>query len=179
LSYEKNPGWSRMYPTQTEIWDYLKKVTAKHDLRPRMRFNTEVTEAVFAEDEGRWHVTTKGGEVFTARIVTSCMGGLSRPQLPGIPGLTRFQGPAFHSAVWDHASDLTGKRVGVIGTGASAIQFVPQIVPRVAKLYLFQRTPPRILAKPDRPIHGWERSLCHRLHTCPPLQRLPPVALTT
>lgn len=159
FSYEKNPRWSRMYPTQPEIWDYLRRVTDKHGLRPSMRFDSEVREAVFDEREHRWRVTTQRGEVFTARIVTSCMGGLSRPQLPRIPGLDRFQGPAFHSSTWDHSVDLTGKRVAVVGTGASAIQFVPQIVPRVGKLHLFQRTPPWILPKPDRPIHSWERVL--------------------
>ena len=159
FSFEKNPAWTRMYPTQVEIWEYLKAVTEKHGLRSAVQFNTEVREAVFDEPAGQWRVTTQNGEVITARIVISCMGGLSRPQLPRVPGIERFQGPAYHSALWDHAVDLTGKRVGVIGTGASAIQFVPQIVPRVAKLHLFQRTPPWILPKPDRPIHGWERAL--------------------
>ncbi|HJU65410.1 MAG TPA: NAD(P)/FAD-dependent oxidoreductase [Gemmatimonadaceae bacterium] len=159
FSYEKNAGWSRMYPTQVEIWDYLKGVTAKHGLRPSMRFDSEVREAVFDEHAGRWRVTTQQGSVYSARVVTSCMGGLSRPQLPKVPGIDRFEGPAFHSSLWDHSVDMAGKRIGVIGTGASAIQFVPQIVPRVAKLHLFQRTPPWILPKPDRPIHEWERSL--------------------
>ena len=158
FSYEKNPAWSRMYPTQVEIWDYLKGVTAKHGLLPNIRFDSEVREAVFEEGAGRWRVTTQNGDVYSARIVTSCMGGLSRPQLPRVPGIERFTGPAFHSSLWDHSAELDGKRVGVIGTGASAIQFVPQIVPRVAKLHLFQRTPPWILPKPDRPIHGWERA---------------------
>jgi cation diffusion facilitator CzcD-associated flavoprotein CzcO len=159
FSYEKNPGWSRMYPTQREIWDYLRAVVEKHGLRSSMRFDSEVREAVFDERQSRWRVTTQRGDTFTARVVTSCMGGLSRPQLPRISGLERFQGPAFHSSTWDHSVDLSGKRVGVVGTGASAIQFVPQIVPRVAKLHLFQRTPPWVLPKPDRPIRAWERAL--------------------
>jgi cation diffusion facilitator CzcD-associated flavoprotein CzcO len=158
FSYEKNPEWSRMYPTQSEIWEYLKEVTRKHGLRPSMRFDSEVREAVFDEATRRWHVTTERGESFSARIVTSCMGGLSRPQYPRVPGIERFRGPAFHSSLWDHSATLDGARVGVIGTGASAIQFVPQIVPRVSKLYLYQRTPPWILPKPDRPIHGWEHA---------------------
>jgi cation diffusion facilitator CzcD-associated flavoprotein CzcO len=124
-----------------------------------MRFDSEVREAVFDEQTNRWRVTTKSGDVVTARFITSCMGGLSRPQLPRIPGIERFRGPAFHSSTWDHSASLDGKRVAVVGTGASAIQFVPRIVPRVAKLYLFQRTPPWILPKPDRPIRAWERTL--------------------
>jgi cation diffusion facilitator CzcD-associated flavoprotein CzcO len=163
FSYEKNPYWSRMYPTQPELRDYLSNVTDKHGLRPNMRFDSEVREAVFDEGAGRWRVTTKGGEQFSARVVASCMGGLSRPQIPKLPGLERFQGPAFHSATWDHSFDLTGKRVGVVGTGASAIQFVPQIASRVAKLHLFQRTPPWILPKPDRPIRRWEQVLFRML----------------
>ena len=163
FSYEKNPAWTRMYPTQTEIWDYLRDVTARHGLRPSMRFDTEVKEAVFDEREGRWRVTTDRGDVVSAKVVTSCMGGLSRPQLPAIVGIDRFRGPAFHSARWDHSLDLTGKRVAVVGTGASAIQFVPRIVPRVARLHLFQRTAPWILPKPDRPLRPWERALFRSL----------------
>jgi cation diffusion facilitator CzcD-associated flavoprotein CzcO len=159
FSFEKNPEWSRMYPTQVEIWDYLKAVTDEHGLRPSMHFDSEVREAVFDEGERRWRVTTDAGDVFSSRLVISCMGGLSRPQIPKIPGLDRFRGPMFHSATWDHSAQVEGARVGVVGTGASAIQFVPRIVPRVAKLSLFQRTPPWILPKPDRPIHAWERAL--------------------
>lgn len=159
FSYEKNPEWSRMYPTQVEIWDYLKSVTDKHGLRESMRFDSEVREAVFDLEQNRWHVRTANGDVLTPRIVVSCMGGLSRPQLPKIAGLDRFAGPAFHSSEWNHTVDFRGKRVGVIGTGASAIQFVPRIVPQASRLHLFQRTPPWILPKPDRPIHGWERAL--------------------
>ena len=158
FSYEKNPDWSRMYPTQVEIWNYLKAVAAKHGLRESMRFNSEVREAVFDPGENRWRVTTAAGEVLAPRILISCMGGLSRPQRPAIAGLDRFAGPAFHSSEWDHTVDFAGKRVGVIGTGASAIQFVPRIVPHAARLHLFQRTPPWVLPKPDRPIKGWERA---------------------
>jgi cation diffusion facilitator CzcD-associated flavoprotein CzcO len=163
FSYEKNAAWTRMYPTQAEIWSYLRDITAKHGLRPSMRFDTEVIEAVFDERDGRWRVTTRRGDVVSAKVLTSCMGGLSRPQLPAIPGIDRFRGPSFHSAQWDHSVDLTGKRVAVVGTGASAIQFVPQIVPRVARLHLFQRTPPWILPKPDRPLRAWERALFRSL----------------
>lgn len=159
FSFEKNPAWSRMYPTQPELRDYLGQLADKHDLRPHMRFESEVVEAVFQAGEGRWNVETRDGARFSARTVVSCMGGLSRPKIPAFPGLDRFRGPAFHSANWDHSFDMTGKRVAVVGTGASAIQFVPQIAPKVARLDLYQRTPPWILPKPDRPIREWEQRL--------------------
>lgn len=159
LSFEQNPGWSRMYPTQPELRDYLAGLADKHGLRSRMRFDSEVVEAVFDAEAGRWAVRTRDGSSFDARVVVSGMGGLSRPMIPAFPGLERFRGPAFHSANWDHSFDMTGKRVAVVGTGASAIQFVPQIAPKVARLDLYQRTPPWILPKPDRPIRAWEQRL--------------------
>ncbi|MCA9738344.1 MAG: NAD(P)/FAD-dependent oxidoreductase, partial [Gemmatimonadetes bacterium] len=159
-SFEPNPGWSRMYPTQPEIWQYLKDVAQRNDITPgRIRFNTEVREAVFDRAAGMWRVRTAGGDEIAARVVVSGMGGLSRPKIPDLPGLARFQGPTFHSAEWDHSVDLNGTRVAVIGTGASAIQFVPQIAPRVAQLHLFQRSPPWVLPKLDRPIRPWEHRL--------------------
>jgi cation diffusion facilitator CzcD-associated flavoprotein CzcO len=158
-STECNPDWSRMYPTQVEIWDYLRACADKHRLGPVIRFNTEVREAVFDETAGFWRVGTAAGEAFTARIVVSGMGGLSRPEIPALPGLDRFEGPTFHSARWNSAFDPQGKRVAVVGTGASAIQFVPQIAPVVDRLHLFQRTPPWTLPKPDRAIRDWERTL--------------------
>ncbi len=158
-SFDLNGGWSRMYPTQAEIWKYLRDAAGKNDLYPRVRFNAEVREAVFDPEAELWRVRTASGETTTARVVVSCMGGLSRPKYPRVPGLDRFRGPSWHSAEWNHSVDLEGKRVAVVGTGASAIQFVPQIQPRVAKLHLFQRSPPWVLPRLDRPIRGWERFL--------------------
>lgn len=163
FSFERSPEWSRMYPTQLEIWDYIRRCVDKYDLRRFIRFESEVGEAVFDENENLWRVSTSRGDTLTARVIVSGIGGLSRPAYPRIPGLGRFQGRAFHSAEWDHSYDLRGRRVGVIGTGASAVQFVPQIAPNVAQLHLFQRTPPWILPKLDRPIHDWERALFRRL----------------
>jgi cation diffusion facilitator CzcD-associated flavoprotein CzcO len=163
FSFEKYSGWSRMFPSQPEIWDYLLRVVEKYRLRPHIRFGAEALEARFDDEAGLWTVTTRDGRRFIARFLVSAMGGLSRPALPAIPGIERFKGVAFHSAQWRHDVDLTGKTVAVIGTGASAIQFVPQIAPRVGQLYLFQRTPPWILPKLDRPIQGMERWLIRYL----------------
>lgn len=159
FSFEPNPDWSRVYSSQPEIRAYLEGVADKYGLRPYLRFGRTVTKMVFDEAGGFWRVTTDDGQVITARVVVSGTGGLSRPMLPNIKGMERFKGRTFHSAWWDHGYDLTGKRVAVIGTGASAIQFVPQIVPKVKSLTLFQRTPPWIVPKMDRPMHSWERAM--------------------
>lgn len=158
-SFECNPDWSRTYPRQAEIWQYLRDCADKYDVRRSIRFNTQVREASFDETHGFWSVHTADGGVVTARVLVSGMGGLSRPNVPALRGLDRFEGPAFHSAEWDSSFDPTGKRVAVIGTGASSIQIVPQIAPDVEQLHLFQRSPPWIVPKPDRPIRGWEKAL--------------------
>ncbi|WP_370944123.1 flavin-containing monooxygenase [Amycolatopsis sp. cg5] len=157
FSFEQNPGWSRAYSPQPEIWDYLREVTKKHDLTRFTRFGQEMTGARWDSDEARWHVVTKAGDEFVARFLVSGIGALHIPQIPRLPGIEQFKGETFHSARWNHAYDLRGKKVAVIGTGASAIQFVPQIAPDVAQLKLFQRTPPWIMAKPDREMPTWAR----------------------
>jgi len=158
FSFEPNPGWSRSYGPQQEILAYLERCARKYGLMPHMRFGTEVTGAEFDEARGLWTVHTTRGDL-PARALVLGNGALHLPSYPEIPGLREFEGPAFHSARWDHDVDLTGKRVAVIGTGASAIQFVPQIAPRVAQLHLFQRTPPWIMPKPDREMSARERWL--------------------
>jgi cation diffusion facilitator CzcD-associated flavoprotein CzcO len=158
-SFEPKTDWSRMYPPQPEIRAYLQEVARKYGVEPFIRFGRTV-EAMAWDDEGRfWRVRTTGGEEHTARVVASGMGGLSNPAWPQLKGMERFKGASFHSAQWDHGYELKGKRVAVIGTGASAIQFVPQIAPEVARLCLFQRTPPWVVPKPDRPMKGWEKRL--------------------
>ncbi len=149
FSFELDPGWSRMYATQPEIQAYLRRCAEKYGVRPHVRFGAEVLEAAYDDDAALWTVRTGDGRTLRARAVVSAMGGLSRPHVPELPGIERFRGERFHSATWDHAYDLRGKRVAVIGTGASAIQFVPQIAPEVAQLDLYQRTPPWILPKLD------------------------------
>jgi cation diffusion facilitator CzcD-associated flavoprotein CzcO/acetyl esterase/lipase len=159
FSFERNPDWSRMYSTQPEILEYLKRCVDKYGLRPHIRLGTEMREAVFDETNDVWTVRTTDGMAITARIIVSATGALSRPAYPKIPGLERFKGTAFHSSEWNHGADLTGKRVAVIGTGASTIQFLPQIAPRTGHLTLFQRTPAWILPKMDRAIGTLEKQV--------------------
>jgi cation diffusion facilitator CzcD-associated flavoprotein CzcO len=159
FSFEQNPDWTRSFSPQPEIWAYLRRVTDSYGLRRHIRFGTEVTGARWDPDEHRWHVTTAGGEEYVARFVVSGIGGLHIPNVPKLPGIEDFAGTAFHSARWDHSYDLAGKRVAVVGTGASAIQFVPRIAPSVGRLSVFQRTPPWIMPKPDHAIPGWMRRL--------------------
>jgi cation diffusion facilitator CzcD-associated flavoprotein CzcO len=169
FSYEQNPDWSRAFSAQPEILAYLRDVTRRHDLRQHIHFGVEVRGARWDEAAGRWEVTTAAGERYTARFLVSGMGGLHVPNVPRLPGIERFRGPAFHSARWDHGYDLAGKRVAVVGTGASAIQFVPEIAPRVARLDIYQRTPPWIIPKVDHPISARSRRL---FRAVPATQRL-------
>jgi len=170
FSFAPNPEWSRMFSPQPEIWSYLRKCTDQYGLRPFIRFNSEVQAAKWDEQAGVWRVQLSGGRELVANVLISGMGGLSRPAYPiGVKGLESFRGKTFHSQDWDHDYDLKGKRVAVIGTGASAIQFVPQIQKAVAQLDLYQRTPPWILPKPDRKVSDFE----HKLFKAVPLtQRL-------
>ena len=168
FSFAPNPDWSRLFPIQPEIQEYLRGVARDFDVLPHIRFDHEVTGAEWDEDAALWRIATSQGSV-TAHIVVTGQGGLSEPSIPDLPGLDRFEGPAFHSAEWDHEHSLDGERVAVIGTGASAIQFIPYIQPKVGKLTLFQRTPPWVMPHPDRPIRPAEKRLFRRF---PVTQRL-------
>jgi cation diffusion facilitator CzcD-associated flavoprotein CzcO len=149
FSFELNPDWSRMFAPQQEIWRYLRHCVDKYDIKPHIRYDSAV-EALEWEDEDRhWRVILADGRVLTPKAVVSGIGGLHVPAYPAIPGADRFTGTVFHSAQWDHSCDLAGKRVAVIGTGASAIQFVPKVAEDAAALHVFQRTPPWIQPKPD------------------------------
>jgi cation diffusion facilitator CzcD-associated flavoprotein CzcO len=156
-SFEPNPSWSRAYGGQPEILAYLEHCATKYGLRPHLQCNAKVVAARFDETRGTWSVTVEDGRVLRARALILGNGALHLPQIPDLPGLASFRGKTFHSARWDHDAPLDGKRVAVIGTGASAIQFVPQIAPRVAQLDVFQRTPPWIVPKADRPIRAAEQ----------------------
>jgi cation diffusion facilitator CzcD-associated flavoprotein CzcO len=158
FSFAPNPGWSRTYSCQPEIWDYLRDLAERHDLRRHIRFGHELTGATWDEERRHWRVETSRG-AWTAQLVVDATGPLSHPQVPAIRGLKRFEGTKFHSADWDHEHDLSGERVAVIGTGASAIQFVPQIAERVGQMHIFQRTAPWILPHTDRPTTRFERRL--------------------
>ena len=159
FSFEPNPQWSRSYGGQAEILAYLEHCADAYQLRPHLRLGTEVDGAEYDEPSATWTVRIRGGAPLVARSLILGNGPLHRPAIPELPGRERFAGPAFHSSRWDHGYRLDGKRVAVIGTGASAIQFVPEIAPRVARLSVFQRTPPWIVPKSDRPISRLERWL--------------------
>ncbi len=149
FSFAPSTEWTRMYPGQQEIHDYLKRCVQHYALAPYLRLNTRFCEAVWDESKGVWNATAGDGMRIRARVLVSGMGALHVPRYPELKGLDRFKGPAFHSSSWDHSVDLAGKNVAVVGTGASSIQFVPQIAPRVGKLYLFQRTPPWVVPRLD------------------------------
>jgi len=156
FSFAQNPGWSRTFSGQPEIQTYLKRVSNEYGVTPRVRFHHNLNEAAWDDEAGLWRLDTSQGPR-TADIFISAVGGLSEPSTPGFSGLETFEGPAFHSAAWDHDVDLAGKRVAVIGTGASAIQFVPEIQPEVARIDLFQRTPPWVMPRRDRRVSTLER----------------------
>lgn len=156
-SFEPNPKWQRAYGGQQEILEYLERVATKYGLRPHLSFGTRVVRCSFDDDSATWTVEADHGRRFVARSLILGNGALHIPRMPDLPGLDRFAGKHFHSARWNHDFDLTDRKVAVVGTGASAIQFVPQIAPRVAQLSLFQRTPPWIVPKRDRPIGSREQ----------------------
>jgi cation diffusion facilitator CzcD-associated flavoprotein CzcO len=156
FSFALNPGWIRTFPLQREIWDYLRQVADGYGVRPHIRFGQEVVSAAWDDAAERWVIGTSTGSL-TARVLVLGVGALSEPSIPRIAGIEMFEGTAFHSANWNHDHDLRGERVAVIGTGASAIQFVPRIQPGVAELHVYQRTAPWIMPHPDRPTTRLER----------------------
>ncbi|MFD5552401.1 flavin-containing monooxygenase [Streptomyces sp. NPDC127068] len=160
FSFAPHPDWPRSFSGHEDIRRYLEHVTDTFRLRPHLRLRHEVTRARWDEDRLHWRLETTGGTL-TADLVVSATGPLSDPSVPQVPGLDTFPGEVFHSARWNHEHDLRGARVAVVGTGASAVQFVPEIQPRVARLTLFQRTPPWVLPRADREIGAAERRL-HR-----------------
>lgn len=169
FSFEPNPNWSRMYAGQDEIHQYIHHCVAKYGLTPHIKLGQEVRCARYDEAEAMWTVETASGQIHRARILVTGLGLLNKPAIPEYPGSDSFQGARFHSATWNHGFDLDAKRVAVIGTGASAIQFVPGIADRVGHIDLYQRTAHWVVPKHDRPIRPFERLLFRLL---PVLQRL-------
>ncbi|MGW5941666.1 flavin-containing monooxygenase [Streptomyces celluloflavus] len=166
FSFAPNPDWPRNFSGQPHIRAYLERVTDTFGLRPHLRFHAEVRGLRWCNDALHWEIDTARGPL-TAEVVVSATGPLSDPKIPDVPGLDTFPGKVFHSARWDHDFDLRGKRVAMIGTGASAIQIVPAIQPEVGRLTLFQRTPAWVLPRADREISAAERWL----HTHVPATR--------
>ncbi|HEX8122811.1 MAG TPA: NAD(P)/FAD-dependent oxidoreductase [Solirubrobacteraceae bacterium] len=167
-SFAPNPDWSRSYSGQAEILAYLRGVAEREGILPHVRTSAEVTETAWDDEAQQWRVVA-GGEELRADVLVVSAGPLSEPSIPRLPGLESFSGATFHSAAWDHGHDLRGERVAVVGTGASAIQFVPRIQPEVDRLHLFMRTPPWIIPRGDRDITPAERRL---FRAFPPAQRL-------
>lgn len=173
FSFAPNPDWSRAYSPQGEIWEYLRRCARAFDVERHFVFGEDVSAATWSDADQRWRLTSTSGE-WRVSVMILANGPLSDPVTPGIAGLDRFTGPVFHSARWDHDYSLRGRRVAVIGTGASAIQFVPQIQPVVERLHVFQRTPPWIMPRRDRAIPAWRRALYQRV---PATQRAERAAL--
>jgi cation diffusion facilitator CzcD-associated flavoprotein CzcO len=162
FSFAPNPKWSRAFSMQPEIWDYLRGCADRFGVRPHIRFNHTVTMCSWDNEREQWRIETSAGD-FTARVLVAGMGGLSEPSIPPIHGLDKFEGVHFHSATWNHDHDLKGRKVAVVGTGASSIQFIPRIQPEVGQLFLYQRTPPWIMPHPDRALRDWAQRLYARL----------------
>jgi len=162
FSFAPNPAWSRTYGRQPEIRAYLERVADDFGVRPSLRLGADVRSARWDDDAMVWRLETSRGPL-SADVLVSGSGGLVEPRYPDVPGRESFAGPAFHSARWDHGVDLTGKRVAVIGTGASAAQFVPELTRVAAKVVLFQRTPPWVLPRADRTYSELQRRLGRRV----------------
>ncbi|MFE7512393.1 flavin-containing monooxygenase [Streptomyces sp. NPDC057540] len=170
FSFAPNPDWPRTFSGQRHIRAYLEHVTDTFGIRPHLRLNHEMLKARWDADTLRWEIETSGG-TFSAEVLVAAAGPLSDPRIPDIPGLADFPGKVFHSARWDHDYDLRGKRVAMVGTGASAIQIVPEIQREVGRLTLFQRTPPWVMPRMDRSISAPERWLHRTLPATATLRR--------
>jgi cation diffusion facilitator CzcD-associated flavoprotein CzcO len=162
FSFAPNPNWSSTFSPQPEILAYLRDVAERFGVVEHVRFHHELRSAGWDEEGGRWRLETSRGPL-SADVLICGQGPLSDPKLPDVPGIDSFRGKLFHSAQWDHDHDLSGERVAVVGTGASAIQFVPAIQPEVGRLHVFQRTPPWVVPHPNRPMKPVERALYRRL----------------
>ncbi len=162
FSFAPNPGWTRSFSPQPEIRAYLERTAEESGVLDHFHFGVTVQDLVWDEDDQVWHVTTDHGSVVADTVITGS-GGLSEPKLPEIAGIDSFEGEIFHSARWNHDFDLTGKRIAVIGTGASAIQIVPEVAKQVAHLDLYQRTAPWVMPRQDRPYRAIERLGFHFL----------------
>lgn len=160
-SFAQNPDWSVAFAGQAEILEYIRRTANEYKVEDYIRFNQAVERAQWDDNTGLWNVDTGDGQ-YQARKLITCSGYLHEPIVPNVPGLDEFSGKLFHSARWDHDYDLTGKRVAVIGTGASAIQFVPAIQPQVKHMHVFQRSPQWVLPKPNHRVPEIEKSILRR-----------------
>jgi cation diffusion facilitator CzcD-associated flavoprotein CzcO/acetyl esterase/lipase len=172
FSFELNPNWTHTFAPQAEIHAYLKNCVEKYKLQEHFKFGCEVASARFDEQDSIWHITLVNGQTVRSRLFITAMGQLSRPSIPKIKGIETFKGKSFHSAKWAHDVSLKGKRVAVVGTGASAIQFVPAIAPDVQHLKLFQRSASYILPRQNRRYSEFTKSIHSSLPVINRLHRL-------
>jgi cation diffusion facilitator CzcD-associated flavoprotein CzcO len=161
--FEPNPYWSRLFPPGAELQRYAENVANKYDVRRHMRFNTTVECARWDEDERLWQVALANGESLTTRFLITATGFLSQPSTPQIPGIESFAGKVIHTMAWDHGYDLGGRRVGIIGTGATAVQLIPELAAKAADLTVYQRTPTHVLPKLDLKIPVWLQQIFARV----------------
>ncbi|MDV6012500.1 NAD(P)/FAD-dependent oxidoreductase [Haloechinothrix sp. LS1_15] len=163
FSFVPNPDWSRTYSSSAEIFEYIRHMVQRFDLRPHIRFGAEVTALDYDEETATWTATIATGDTVTARTAIMAAGPLANASYPDIPGLESYTGHTMLSARWDHDYDLRGKHVAVIGTGASAVQIIPELVTQAARVKVFQRTPGWVLPKPNPRHPEWLRSLFRRV----------------
>jgi cation diffusion facilitator CzcD-associated flavoprotein CzcO len=156
-SFETKPDWTKRYAPWNEIQQYILDTVAKYNLRPKIHFNQEVISAVFNEGTGKWVIKTAGGETIMAKHWVLASGPLHVPAIPDIKGLKEFKGKVMHSAEWDHQYNLAGKKVASIGTGGSAIQYVPEIAAKVGQLHVFQRTPAWVIPRDERTYSAFRK----------------------
>ncbi len=169
FSFAQRRDWSRLCSPRQEILDYLNRVVDEAGIRPLIRLSTTVTEAAFDEPDASWTLTTEAGEIYSADALIIATGQLNRPAIPRLPGRDEFAGHSFHSARWDHGYDVTGRRVAVVGTGATAIQFVPRIASLAGQLTVYQRTPNWLLPRRN---HVYPRVVRELIRRVPGLQEL-------
>jgi cation diffusion facilitator CzcD-associated flavoprotein CzcO len=161
--FEPNPFWSRLFPPGDELRRYAEHVADKYDVHRHMRFNTTVECARWDDDARLWHVALAGGESLTTRFLITATGFLSQPYTPRIPGIENFATKLVHTTAWDDSYDFRGRRVGIIGTGATAVQLIPELAAQVAELTVFQRTATHVVPKPDFAIPAWMQRLFARV----------------
>jgi cation diffusion facilitator CzcD-associated flavoprotein CzcO len=162
FSFEPNPDWSRAFSPQPEIQRYLRHCAEKHGVLAKIRFGTEIAGASFDASAGLWRIRTSSGEEITAKALVSGLGQLNRPHTPDLPGLASFEGTTFHSARWNHEHDVAGERVAVIGNGASALQFIPEIAKTAERVTVFQRSANWVIPRNDRSFSAGERAWFRR-----------------
>jgi cation diffusion facilitator CzcD-associated flavoprotein CzcO len=159
FSFEPYPKWTNSFAPQQEIQEYIQHCVTKYKLRDSIKFNQTVVEARYDKTKHLWHITTADGTKYTSRVLVAGTGPLNKEKYPDIPGLDSFAGKMFHTSSWNHQIDIKGKKVAVVGTGASAIQVIPAIAPMVEKLLVFQRTPAWVIPRPSRTISSFERKV--------------------